>query len=139
MANEIPPVDPALVLTDSPNRSKHVERLEEQLLEAETASLKLANTEKNQRLRMRWIAVAVGVIVIFVMLGGFVHAAHQLTKPSYFEPTTGVILALVATPVFSVTTLAGALFVAAFGKFRERELGAAAKGVGGLVDKIPGG
>lgn len=135
MVDLIPSVDPDL----NPQSNNDREKLEFELLELETAIQKLNKREVGQRYFIKWIAVISGILItccMFLMMWHLVHAAFW--GPFAFA-SSAFTVAMVVAPIFSVTTITVALFVGAFGRFKEKDMENLGKvGIPGL-DKLGGG
>lgn len=92
------------------------------LLNAEAKSQKLANKELSQRYWLRWLVVVLGLTVIASMFALLWHVIHQ----AFFGPILLVprsfAVAMLVTPIISITTITVVFFVAAFRRFSDADM-----------------
>ncbi|MEQ1724904.1 MAG: hypothetical protein ABL882_03140 [Sphingopyxis sp.] len=116
MAEELPQVPPVDAQPIGPVEPNGRSDYEYRLLEADAKARENLNREADQRYWLRWVAVALVILIIFGMGGLLTHVAHWL--PS--EPRAmGAVIALHLAPIISMSTLAIALLVAAFRGFKD--------------------
>lgn len=109
---KVPSVDLQPTSPEEADRSN----FEYRLLEADAKGRENLNREADQRYWLRWVAVALVVVIIFGMGCLLSHVAHWLPN----EPKAmGAVIALHIAPIVSMTTLAIALLVAAFRGFKD--------------------
>lgn len=113
----------------APRASARVEDIELRLLDANAKSKENVNKEADQRYWLRWLAVAVSILLICGM--GFIlwHASHKVLGLSYVQSQGVYIIAAFVAPIVSMTTLSLALLVAAFRGFKDSD----AKDGGGVA------
>ena len=119
MASELPQPDEDLGAGVDQQAPRMV-RLEH-LTEEEIVARKHRNRAADQRFWLRWLSVAVTLSVIALMAAAlyrahplFIHNASLLASPAY-------IVALLITPIVSMTALSIALLVAAFRGYKETD------------------
>ena len=130
MADYIPPVPRDTA--DSNQTRRGQEQREFELLELEAKGRKLQNLESSQRLLLRWLSVALGVIVIVAMMAALCHMAHAALSPSiqYISPAFAV--ASIVAPIFSITAITVTILIGAFRRFGDRDV----DGVSAVVPSI---
>ena len=104
------------------------DKTEFELLETERLLRKLQRREYGQRISLRWIAVATGLIVIVCMGLGLAHVMHSIGLYSYRPINASLYVALVVAPILSITSITVALFIGAFRRFEDRDLDTATDG-----------
>jgi hypothetical protein len=120
MADDIPPVPPETTNPDVNRRDQ--DQREFDLLRFEADGRKLQNLESVQRLWLRWLSVALGIIVIVAMVVALWHMAHAALSPSiqYISPAFAV--ASIVAPIFSITAITVTILIGAFRRFGDRDL-----------------
>lgn len=95
-------------------------------LGAEAQIRELLKKEIQQRIRIRWIAIAFAILVIFFMaylVCHYLDAFFLFGKLSTLP--TAVAIALFLAPVISITTVTVIIALGAFRKFKDEDIGAA--------------
>lgn len=138
MGKVVPPVDPDLKLNGSELRDVRREDIEFELLKTEASVLKHNAREVGQRYIIKWIAVSAGSLVIAGMFLMLWHFAHAVFWGPFAFASPAFTVAMVVAPVFSVTTITVALFVGAFGRFKEKDIDTLKGGVPSVLDKFGG-
>lgn len=117
----VPKID--LALADSVRhedlRRKEVEY---NFLMADEHYQKIVNRDKDQRYWLRWIAAAIGIIVIVGMTSLLWHMMHQLKFWPFQIYASSVLIAMFVAPLVSITTVTIALFIGAFRRFSDDDL-----------------
>jgi len=138
MPDEIPKIDPDLD-GDEATRNIRRENIEFEQLEAEAAFKRMAHREVGQRFYIRWVAVVTGVVVTIGMAFVLWHSVHNI----FIGPVTFVgpalSVAMIVTPIFSITSITVALFVGAFRKFEEKDLESIGNGIVGAANYVRSG
>lgn len=125
MQDKVPLIDSENV-SESSGYSDRIAELELDKLTIEARNLKLGHSERNQRYRLRWLAVSLGLIVIFGMALFLGHVLHSIFwGPILLAPTSFSIVAL-AAPLISISTITIVFFIAAFRKFSNEDMDDAA-------------
>lgn len=119
MPDTVPPLPPEPSQTD---KTRKGEALEFELLEAEAALRRLARREVGQRLWLRWIAVACGVLVIAGMATMLGHLVHRVFWGPFAFAGSAFSVAMIVAPITSITAITVALFVGAFRRFDDKDL-----------------
>jgi hypothetical protein len=102
--------------------------------------------ETSQRIWLKWIASAVGCLVIVGMSALLWHSMHMMWDSKSMFPwwpwpkiPSGVAVAVFVAPVVSITTITVALFVASFRRFEDKDLETAGSSIVGGVGIARGG
>ncbi len=138
MPERIPLNDPDLQPDDASRNSRRDE-WEFELLEAEAALRRLARREIVQRYVIKWVAVITGVVVIVGMAGILWHLVHAVFWGPFIFTGPAFSVAMIVTPILSITTITVTLFVGAFRKFEEKDLEIASNGIAGVASIARGG
>lgn len=115
------------------------DQLELELLTLEAQLKGYAKKEASQRYIIKWVAVAIGILVILSMLTILGHALHRLHWWPLLRPSPAFMVVIVAAPVASITTITIAFFIGAFRKFDDKDADRAANGVATGLNVYRGG
>lgn len=132
MLETIPPIDP------SPPSVERLERAEFEGLEAEAKLRRLVQREHGQRYAIKWIALAVGFIVIVFMGLVLMHLVHQVVWGPFLLANSAFSVAMVIAPIASITAITIALFVGAFRKFDDKEVESASSAISTTLQMLRG-
>lgn len=111
--------------------ARRFEALEAKNLDLEARFLQLQNREQSQRILLRWIAMATGVFVVGVMIFILTHLLHHTSVGPFIVARPAFAVAMIVAPITSITTITVALFVGAFRKFEEKDVGTVSNGLMG--------
>lgn len=128
MSASLPPQDPDKP-TDTDELSARFQDSELRLLEAEqrlveanTERQKLLNRERRQKINLRRLAAGVGVLALVAICTATAHVYHSMFTTAYVSQNSAFLVALVTAPLVAITTITGALIVAAFGRGQKGEI-----------------
>lgn len=92
-------------------------------LSAEGKVRQLLVSEVTQRIRIRWITIALAIAVMMFMAAVLMHAVHSyLLGPFLMVPQT-LAIAMFLGPVVSITAITVMLAIGAFRRFRDEDIG----------------
>ena len=128
------PVDP-----DLPQSNEKLEGIELRKLDAEVKLIEAKAGEYRQRFIVRWVTVAIGVIVVVAMFVVLIHLSHSSIRGYLAPSSASFMVAIVVAPILSITTVTVAMFVGAFRKFDEGDLEKAGNGVTGIASVLKSG
>ncbi|MCY3879278.1 MAG: hypothetical protein OXF74_08880 [Rhodobacteraceae bacterium] len=95
-------------------------------LEFEANLRRLAERDLAQKFGMRWWAVLTGCTVSVFMAGVLVVVLCEMTMSGADSIDPALAIAAIVAPIVSITTVTVALYIGAFRKFEERDIGAVA-------------
>lgn len=75
-----------------------------------------------QRRWIRWIAIAVGVLVIIGLSSLLYHLTHNVFNGTSGSLPASVLVAVFVAPIISITTITVFLFLGAFRRFKDNDL-----------------
>lgn len=133
MTDKIPRID-SEPKADSSAQNVKREEAELKLLEAEASLRKLVQREIGQRYIIKWVALVAGCIVIIGMTAVLWHLVHSAFWGPFMVVNSAFSVAMIVTPILSITTITVALFVGAFRKFEEKDLEVAGSGIVGVAN-----
>ena len=119
-------------------RASRRDELEFRLLESEARLKELAHREVSQRYWLRWIAVCVGLITVACMGFTLMHLVHRTFWGPFHFTSSAFAVTMIAAPIFSITSIAVALFVGAFKKFDDSDVEKIGQGAVGLMGAMKG-
>lgn len=137
MVEDIPPIDPDLN-RDEQERNLQREKLEYELLFLEQELLTLDRDEKRQRYIIKWLAVIIGVVVIFSMIATLAHLVHRVFFGPFIFVSPAFSVAMIAVPIMSITAITIAFFVGAFRKFEDKDIEKMGNGVANAANMMRG-
>ncbi|WPZ30776.1 hypothetical protein T8A63_07375 [Sulfitobacter sp. OXR-159] len=135
---KIPPNAADVVPPSNGPENGRREDFEFELLEAERALRKLLTREAGQRYWLRWIAVGAGCLVIVGMASLLWHLAHIVFWGPFVLVGPAFSVAMLVTPILSITTITVALFVGAFRKFEDKDIDTMSSGIAGAASFMRG-
>lgn len=121
--------DPELEPKATGQELSRIEEIEIRILDAEARSMENGNRETDQRLWLRYVAVAVCIAIIIGMGCMLSHVVHKLMTLKTFGAQSAYIIAIYVTPILSMSGLSIALLVSAFRGFKEGDGDASTKAI----------
>ncbi|MCW2308810.1 hypothetical protein [Rhodobium gokarnense] len=114
---DVPPIDAQPEAEKAqPQRQTNIEF---RLLEASAKAKENLNREADQRYYLRWLAVIVALAIIFMMSFALFHMSHNVIWGTILTVPATYAIALVVSPIISITAILIALFIAAFRGFKK--------------------
>ena len=135
MSEAIPPLEPAPATN---SRSADFDALELRLLRIEAENQELKRREYGQRHKIRWIAVAAGILVIAGMGAVLTHLVHSTFWGPFHFASGAFAVAMIAAPIASISAITVALFVGAFRRFDDEDLKAMGNSAAGAYSTFRG-
>ena len=127
MATSVP--GPKARLVAGPSAPDHAETLEQRRLEDDDIARKHRKRDADQRYMLRWLAVLVTLTLIGLMVATLCRAHLLFAEDAQLSASPTYIIALLITPVVSLSALAIALLVAAFRGYQDTDTGEAGKAI----------
>jgi len=134
--DDVPPIDADQTTS---NQSNARETLEYEVLQLGAALQLLQKRELSQKLRLRWIAVIVGLTVVVGMAAMLAHFLHNIFVGPFVFVSSALSVALVLAPIASITSVTIALFIGAFRRFEDKDANSAANGIATGMSMFRGG
>jgi hypothetical protein len=115
------------------------DRLEFEFLELEAKLKRSEHRERSQRYMIKWVAVFAGVGVIVAMFWLLTHLFHHMVWGPFIVANPAMSVAMIVSPILSITAITVALFVGAFRKFEDGDLESMGNGAMGAASALRGG
>jgi uncharacterized membrane protein YhaH (DUF805 family) len=133
--DKVPAID---VLPENDQTNDKQEQLEFELLQLEAHVKQFQRSELRQRYWLRWLAVALGLIVIVFMAFVMGHQLHRVFFGPFLFANSAFSVAFVVGPVFSIAAITIVFFVAAFRRFEDSDMETISSGVVGGASVFKG-
>ena len=109
------------------------------ILKRDSELKRLEHRDKSQRYTIKWIAVVAGVVVILCMFGILAHMFHHVFWGPIIFTSPALSVAMVVSPIVSITTITVAIFIGAFRKFDDKDLETFGNGTMGAINAFKSG
>ena len=100
-------------------------------LDAELEIIQLQLKETNQRIRIKWGAIGLGLVVIVGMATAAWYFSHRLFGCGLCDRNAPIMVATIIVPLVSITAITITFFIAAFRQIKDGD-------VEKIAQKVPG-